>query len=113
MKAEIDPAQIGELKNTKSVLRFWENLFKSMAWNTENEDGSTFRVVDQPHQVALKVIGFEDKQLSNTLAFPASKREMFNKLQMRLVVFSDRIEVNGLFPIEPINIQSCTSTELR
>jgi hypothetical protein len=113
LKAEIDPAQIEELENTKGILHFWENLFKSMAWNTENEDGSMVRLVDGPHQVALKVVGFNDPAVSNTFAFPASKRDMFNKLQMRLIVFNDRIEVNGLFPIEPINIQSCTSTGLR
>jgi hypothetical protein len=45
--------------------------------------------------------------------FPGTKRDMLNKLQMKLVVFNDRIEVDGLFPIEPINIQSCTSTGLR
>ena len=113
LKSEIDPAQIDELENTKGILRFWENLFKSMAWNTENEDGSMARLVDRPHQVALKVVGFDDRAISNILAFPATKRDMFNKLQMRLVVFNDRIEVNGLFPIEPINIQWCTSTGLR
>jgi hypothetical protein len=63
------------------------------------------RLVDQPHWMALKVVGFEDKKLSKTLGFPASKRELLDKLQVKLVVFNDRIEVNGLFPIQPINIQ--------
>jgi site-specific DNA recombinase len=111
LKAEIDPAQIEELENTKGILHFWENLLRSMAWNTENEDGSMVRLIDKPHQVALRVIGFEDRAASNILSFPASKRDMFNKLQLRLVVFNDRIEVKALFPIEPINIQLCTSTE--
>jgi hypothetical protein len=110
LKAEIDPAQIVELESTRGVLRFWEKQIKSMAWNTENEDGSMVRLVDQPHRVALKVIGFEDKTLSGTLGFPASKRELLDKLQVKLVVFSDRIEVNGLFPIQPIDIQSLVST---
>jgi hypothetical protein len=110
LKAEIDPAQIAELESTRGVLRFWENQIKSMAWNTENEDGSMVRLVDQPHKVALKVVGFEDKELSQTLGFPASKRELFDKLQVKLIVFSDRIEINGLFPIQPIDIQSLVST---
>jgi hypothetical protein len=55
--------------------------------------------VNQPHQVALKVVGFEDKELTKTLGFPASRRELLDKLQMKLVVFNDKIEVNGLFPI--------------
>jgi len=81
-----------------------------MAWNTENEDGSMARLVDKPHQVALRVVGFEDRKLSDTLGFPASRRELLDKLQVKLVVFNDRIEVNGLFPIQPINIQLFAST---
>ena len=110
LRADIDPAQIAELESTKGVLRFWEDQIKSMAWNAENEDGSMVRLVDKPHQVALRVVGFEDRNLSDTLGFPASKRELLDRLQVKLVVFNDRIEVNGLFPIQPINIQLCTST---
>jgi hypothetical protein len=100
-------------ESTKGVLRFWEDQVKSMAWNTENEDGSMVRLVDKPHQVALRVVGFEDRNLSDTLGFPASKRELLDRLQVKLVVFNDRIEINGLFPIQPINIQLCTSTRGR
>jgi len=111
LKAGIDPTQIEELKDTQSVLNFWQNLSESMIWNVENEDGTMVRLVDYPHQAALKVVGFDDATIGNTLGFPASKQDMFNKLQMKLVVFNDRIEINTLFPIEPINIQYCTSTE--
>ncbi len=110
LRADIDPAQIVELESTKGVLRLWEDQIKSMVWNKENEDGSMVRLVDKPHQIALRVVGFEDRNLSDTLGFPASKRELLDRLQVKLVVFNDRIEVNGLFPIQPINIQLCTST---
>jgi len=110
LRADIDPAQIVELESTKGVLRFWEAQVKSMVWNTENEDGSMARLVDKPHQVALRVVGFEDRNLSDALGFPASKRELLDRLQVKLIVFNDRIEINGLFPIQPINIQLCTST---
>ncbi len=113
LKAEIDPAQIAELESTRGVLRFWESQIEEMARNTENEDGSMMRSYDGPHEKALTLIGFGNKTLSDTMGFPTSKRDLFNKLQMRLVVFNDRIEINGLFPIEPINIQLCTSTERR
>ena len=63
------------------------------------------RLVDRPHNVALKVVGFEDKEITKTIGFPASKRELLDKLQLKLVVFSDRIEVKGLFPIQPIDCQ--------
>ncbi len=110
IKAGIDPAQIAELESTRGVLNFWEKQMKAMAWNTENEDGTMARLVDKPHQVALKIIGFEDRALSEIMNFPASKREMLDKLQVKLAVFNDKIEVNCLFPVEPINIQLCTST---
>ena len=71
------------------------------------------RLVDKPHQIALKVVGFEDRKLGDTLGFPASRRELLDKLRVKLVVFNDRIEINGLFPIQPINIQLCTSTRGR
>jgi hypothetical protein len=109
LRTKIDPTQIDKLESTRGVLRFWEGQIRSMAWNTENEEGSMIRLTDRPHQTALKVIGFEDSTLSATLGFPASKREMLNKLQTHLVVFNDGIEVNGLFPIAPINNQLCTS----
>ncbi len=111
LRTDIDPAQIEELETTKGVLRFWKDQIETMAWNTENEDGSMVRLVDKPHQVALKVVGFEDRKLGDTLGFPTSKRELLDKLQVRLVVFNDRIEVSGLFPIQPINIQLCASTD--
>jgi hypothetical protein len=113
IKAGIDPAQIAELESTRGVLSFWEDQLKAMAWNPENEDGSMDRMVDGPHQAALKIIGFEDRTLSETMNFPASKRDMLNKLQVKLIVHNDKIEVDGLFPVEPINIQLCTSTGLR
>ncbi len=109
IKAGIDPAQIEELESTRGVLSFWENQIRAMAWNPENEDGSMARLVDKPHQVALKIVGFEDGEITNRLGFPASKRDMLNKLQVKLSVFNDKIEVNCLFPVEPINIQLCTS----
>lgn len=34
-------------------------------------------------------------------------------MDIKLVVFNDRIEVNGLFPIQPIDVQLCTSTRGR
>ena len=109
LKAGIDPAQIEELESTRGMLHFWERQVRAMVWNTENEDGTMARLVDGPHQVALKVVGFEDRQLTTTMGFPASRRDMFDKLNMRLLVFDHGVEVNALFPIEPIGGQSCTS----
>lgn len=109
IKANIDPAQIEELEQSRGKLRFWEGQLISMAWNTENEDGTMVRSMDKPHRTALRVVGFEDKDLTKIIGFPATKRELFDKLQLKLVATPDRIEVKGLFPIEPIDCQLCTS----
>jgi len=37
------------------------------------------------------------------------KRELLDILQVRLVAFEDRIEVNVIFPVEHINRQLCHS----
>ncbi len=37
-------------------------------------------------RIALKMVGFEDKQISDMWKFPATKRDMLNKLQMRRVL---------------------------
>jgi hypothetical protein len=38
----------------------YEGQIRAMAWNTENEDGTMFRLVDGPHDVALKLVGLDD-----------------------------------------------------
>jgi hypothetical protein len=111
LRAEIDPAQIEELEATRRMLNFWENQIKALAWNTENEDGTMFRLVDRPHHIALKLVGFDDTDLSKSTGFPTSKRQLLDKLQVRLSVFDDRVEVKSLFPVEPVGVQLCTSAK--
>ncbi len=109
LKAQIDPAQIAELEQTRNMLNFWESQVKAMAWNTENEDGSMARTVDRPHKVALNLVGLEEPDLSQAMGFPASRRQLLDKLRVKLTVFDKKVEVKALFPIEPIGVQQCTS----
>ncbi len=81
-----------------------------MDWNTENEDGSMVRLVYKPHEAVLQLLAIYDSHMSKIIGFPTAKREIIDKLQVRLVVFDDRIEVNTVFPVEPINNQLYTST---
>jgi len=109
IRNEVDPAQIEELESTRGVLRFWESQLRAMVWNTENEDGSMIKVMDKPHKIALKIADFEDEDISKAVHFPATRRELLDKLQVRVIVFRDRIKVKAVFPIEPIYYQKCTS----
>ena len=110
IRSEVDPEQLEELEHTRSVLQFWNNQLQAMSWNTENEDGSMVKVVEKPHKTTLKIIGFEDKDITGIMHFPATRRELLDMLQVRLVVFMDRIEVKAVFSIEPIDCQLLQST---
>ena len=110
IRNEVDPAQIAELESTRGMLRFWKSQLRSMAWNTENEDGSKIRLVDKPHRTALRIAGFEDQDASRVMGFPTTRRQLLDKLQVQVVVFYDRVEVKAIFPVEPIDCQKCTPT---
>jgi len=110
IRAAIDPAQIQELESTRGLLRFWQGQLESMAWNTEEEDGRMVRLVDTPHKIVMRLAGLESAQLSESLQFPATRRELLQKLQVQVMVFHDRIDVKTVFPIEPVYHQKCTST---
>jgi site-specific DNA recombinase len=105
IRSEIDPAQLEELERTSTMLRFWEHQLSSLAWDTETEEGQKDRVVDIPHKTALTIIGLDDKDLEGTLHFPTTRRKILDRLQVRLVIFMDRVEIKALFPIEPIDCQ--------
>ena len=80
---------------------------KSMAWNLENEAGQKIRTVDKPHATVLKILGLEDEDISKAMQFPATRREILHKLQLKVVVFPDRIELNTVFPLQVIERQKC------
>ena len=110
LRAAVDPTQIAELEQTRKALDYWEYQARGMVnWNLENEDGTMYRLVFQTHEEALKLVERDDPDQSKKEGFPTSKRQMLDKLQVRLSVFDDRVEVKSLFPVEPIGIQQCTS----
>jgi len=110
IRGNIDPAHIEELERTQGILKFWDSQLKSMAWNTEDENGQMIRNVEKPHETVLKLVGFEDKDITEAMRFPSTKRELLDMLQVKLVAFEDRVEVNAVFPVEPIECLLCTST---
>jgi len=109
IRAAIDPSQIQELESIRGLLRFWQGQLESMAWNTEEEDGRMVRLVDTPHNTVMRLAGLESTSLSESMQFPATRRELLQKLQVQVVGFHDRIEVKAIFPIEPVYHQKCTS----
>jgi hypothetical protein len=114
LRRETDPNQLSELELTRGLLRFWQNQIYSMAWNLEDgaiEDKSVMiRTMDEPHKNVLKLLDIGNGELSDTMQFPTTQRELFDKLQLRLVVFKDKIEVKAVFPMPDIKNQECTLT---
>ncbi|MFC1980531.1 hypothetical protein ACFLVS_06835 [Chloroflexota bacterium] len=68
------------------------------------------RLVDKPHHTVLALINAEDKDISDAVQFPAVKRELLDMLQVRLVAYEDRVEVNAILTVEPIKRLLCTSS---
>ena len=56
------------------------------------------------------MLSIGDTGLSEVMQFPATQHELFDKLQLRLVVFKDKIEVKAVFPMPDIPNQECTYT---
>jgi len=114
IRREADPNQLAELESTRSLLKYWQRQINSMAWNVEDgsiEDKSVMvRTVDKPHETILKLLGVGSNDLSEAMQFPTTQRELFDKIQLRLVVFKDKIEVKAVFPMPDIKNQECTVT---
>lgn len=83
-----------------------------MVWNLEDDghEGLMQRTTEKPHKTALRIVGFEDRNLTKLFGFPASKRELLDKFQVKLVVFPDRIDVKATFGVAPITCQNVTLT---
>lgn len=73
--------------------------------------GPSQRVFDESHRTVQNLVKLEDRELTGRFGFPASRRELIDKLQLKVVVFDDRIEINSIFSIDPIRKQLCISTK--
>jgi site-specific DNA recombinase len=104
-----DPAQLAQLEETRYLLRFWQEQSRYFDFNFSDDNGSMIRIGDKPHDTVMDLVGINSKEVSNLMQFPSTKRELIDKLQVRAVVFGDRIEVKALFPIRPISNHKCTS----
>ena len=110
IRNEVGPAQLAQLEETRDLLRFWEEQSRHFDFNLVDDNGRMIRIGDVPHDTVLGFIGIDHKEVSKFMQFPATRRELPGRLQVRAVVFGDRTEVNALFPILPISNQRCSFT---
>ena len=106
LRSEVDPAQLEEARN---VLKFWQTQSRYFDFNLEDDDGQMIRMGDVPHKTALGLVEIDSKEVSKVMQFPTTRRELLDKLQLRVIVYCGRIDVNALFPIKPFSSQKCTS----
>ena len=109
IRGAIDPAQIDDMETTAGMLRLWQTQLTGVIWNTENEDGTKAKIMNKPHEMVLSVVGLEDLELTSLLGFPATRREILDRLQVHLYVFKDRVEIKSVFEIAPVGNHLCTS----
>jgi site-specific DNA recombinase len=109
IRSEIDPKQLEELQQTRTVLGFWERQLKSMLWNLVDEEGHTLGEAGRPYKNVLTIVGLDDKEVGEFLQFPSSRRALLDRLQVRVIVFPDRADIKALFDVEPVESQVCSS----
>ena len=113
LRREADPNELGELELTRGYLKYWQNQVTEMKKNLEEPDEDKrvmFKMTDEPHKKVRKLLDIGDNDLSERMQFPTTQRELFDKLQLRLIVFKDKIEVKAVFPMPDIARQECTLT---
>ena len=110
IRSEVDPTQLEELKQTRDLLNFWEGQCKYLDYNLEDDDGRMVRIAETPHKTVLGLLELDDKGVSTAFQFPGTRRELLDRLRVKVIVFTDRVEVKALFPIAPICSQMCTSS---
>jgi hypothetical protein len=95
----MDPSRLSELEGINETLKLWHNRFPAVASVTENNGGGV-KILEQTKPTG-KIYGFDDVEPMESITPQTAKRQLLDRLQLKLVVFSDRIEIRCQIPIEP------------
>jgi hypothetical protein len=99
IRANMDPSRLSELEGINETLKLWHNRFPAVASVTENNGGGV-KILEQTKPTG-KIYGFDDVEPMESITPQTAKRQLLDRLQLKLVVFSDRIEIRCQIPIEP------------
>lgn len=88
LRANINPTQFAELESANAVLKHWQDQFQLVA--TNNDSGIS--VLQSPKPI-IKIVGLEDIELTQCMKSPILKRQVMNRLQTKVVVFHDCVEI--------------------
>ena len=92
LRGQLDPAQLAQLEATRNVLKFWETQARYFDFNLDDDEGQMIRMGDMPHKTVLELLGINSKEVSQAMQFPTTRRDLLDKLQLRVIVFCDRID---------------------
>ena len=116
LQDDIDPAQIDELENTKSMLDFWEKQKKKLDLKfnfvLEGDDNEQAQYEYHSSEVAKVILGaaeIEAPELMVKLGSPTTKRQLLDYLNTSITVYADRVEINGLLPVRDVLYQEYNS----
>jgi hypothetical protein len=99
IRANMDPLRLTELESINETLRYWHGQFQSVGVTAEGNGGGVS--ILEKTKPAIKIYGFEDIEPIENITSIVAKRQIIDKLQVKIVVFSDRIEIRCQLPLEP------------
>ena len=98
LRANIDPSRLIELESVNEILRYWENQFQYDPAAT-NDNGGGLRLLEKI-KPKIGIAGFEGIGSIECITSLALKRRILDELQVKLVVFYDRIKIRCQIPYE-------------
>jgi type III secretion system FlhB-like substrate exporter len=94
----MDPSRLAELESVNETLQYWQTQFQDAPASSEINGGG-LKLLEKTRP-AIKISGLEDIALVESTMSRALKRQIMNKLQVRLVAFNDHIEIKCRIPYE-------------
>jgi site-specific DNA recombinase len=98
LRANIHPSRLIELENVNETLRYWQDQFDSEVSTARDIRGGV-KLLEKT-KPGIKIYGFEDIDPIETLTSLSAKRQILDQLDVKLVAFSDRIEIKCRIPVE-------------
>jgi site-specific DNA recombinase len=98
LRSNIHPARLIELQNVNETLQYWQNLFQEDSAATNNTGGG-LRLLEKI-KPKIGIADFEDTGSIECITSLTLKRQVLDKLQVKLVVFDDRIEIRCQIPYD-------------
>jgi site-specific DNA recombinase len=98
LRANIHPSRLTELESVNETLQYWHNQFQEAPVATEDHGGG-LKLLEKTKPL-IKIYGFEDIDQIENITSLTLKRQILNKLQVKLAAFDDHVEIKCQIPYE-------------